>query len=349
MNPSFKYLSFWALIVLAFAIPQSVVRGERVVEVSNIEELSMAQKLLGSGGANVSDSIVIKIAPGFYEIEESFRINRSNVSIVAESEVMFLLVAGVNQPVIAVGTQKEWVGSSDIIENIRVSGISVDGSKDYQSSEFDWERPWIGNNGIDVRGVRNLEIDSVVARNNRSGGLVISWKSSNVVVTNSLFEQNFFDGVAYHDSSGISTTDCIMRNNQFAGISLDDDLVDLSFTRCLIESNGDVGLFARNTKELRFLDCAFLGSADWAVFLAHDLKNLGVREAEFKACQFEDNRGGVFMASVDEGQSSGTRVLNSTFVGNEESGRGNIVTSGSAIVETSNAYLPAKALVTASE
>lgn len=55
------------------------------------------------------------------------------------------------------------------------------------------------------------------------------------------------------------------------------------------------------------------------------------------------------MASVDEAQSSGTRVLNSTFVGNEGSGRGNIVTSGSAIVEASNAYLPGKTLGSASE
>ena len=78
-------------------------------------------------------------------------------------------------------------------------------------------------------------------------------------------------------------------------------------------------------------------------------KNLGVHEAKFEACQFEENQGGVFMASVDEAQSSGTRVLNSTFVGNEGSGRGNIVTSGSAIVEASNAYLPGKTLGSASE
>jgi hypothetical protein len=313
----YKYLSISSFAVSAHVVAQNVVWGEEVVRVSNMEELATAQELVGERKKEETEPIIVKIAPGFYELEESFRINRSNVSIVGEPEVMFLLAAGVNQPVVAVGTQKEWVYSSDIIEKIRISGIIVDGSKDYQDSEFNREKPWIRNNGIDARGVRNLEIDSVVARNNRSGGLVISWKSSNVVVTNSLFEQNFFDGVAYYDSIGISTTDSVMGNNQFAGISLDNDLVNLTFTRCLIESNCDVGLFARNTKGLLFLDCTFLGWADWAVFLAHDLKNLGVHEAKFEACQFEENQGGVFMASVDEAQSSGTRVLNSTFVGNE--------------------------------
>ena len=349
MNPFYKYISILAFAFSAYVVPQDVVFGDEIVNVSNIEDLAIVQELVGSHGAGGSGLITIKIAPGFYELEESFRINRSNVSIIGEPETMFLLAAGVNQPVVAIGTQKEWVDSADIIENIRISGIIVDGSKDYQESELNREKPWIRNNGIDVRGARNLEIDSVVARNNRSGGLVISWKSSNVVVTDSLFEKNFFDGVAYYDSIEISTTDCIMRDNQFAGISLDNDLVDLAFTRCLVEANGDVGVFARNTKGLRFLDCTFLESSDWAVFSAHDLENFGVHEAEFEGCQFEENRGGVFMASVDDAQSSGTRVLNSTFVGNEDSGRGNIVTSGSTIVEVSNAYLSTKTLVSASE
>jgi len=168
-------------------------------------------------------------------------------------------------------------------------------------------------------------------------------------VTNSIFEQNFFDGVAYYDSNEISTTNCVIRNNQFAGISLDNDLVDITFTRCQTESNGDVGVFARNVEGLQFLDCKISGSADWAVFLTYDLKNLGVRDTTFELCQFEENRRGVFMASFDEIQSSGTLVTKSTFVGNKQSGRENVVTRGSKIVETSNEYLTSKRMVTASE
>ena len=104
----------------------------------------------------------------------------------------------------------------------------------------------------------------------------------------------FFDGVAYYDSNEISTTDCVIRNNQFAGISLDNDLVDITFTRCQTESNGDVGVFARNVEGLQFLDCKISGSADWAVFLTHDLKNLGVLDTTFELCQFEENRRGRF-------------------------------------------------------
>ena len=108
-------------------------------------------------------------------------------------------------------------------------------------------------------------------------------------------------------------------------------------------------MFARNVEGLQFLDCKISGSADWAVFLTHDLKNLGVCDTTFELCQFEENRRGVFMASVDEIQSSGTLVTKSTLVGNEQSGRENVVTLGSKIVETSNEYLTSKRMVTASE
>ncbi len=141
----------------------------------------------------------------------------------------------------------------------------------------------------------------------------------------------------------------MIRNNQFSGISLDNDLVDITFTRCQIESNGDVGVFARNVEGLQFLDCKISGSADWAFFLTHDLKNLGVCYTALELCQFEENRRGVFMAPVDEIQSSGTLVTKSTFVGNEQSGRENVVTPGSKIVETSNEYLTSKRMVNASD
>jgi hypothetical protein len=108
-------------------------------------------------------------------------------------------------------------------------------------------------------------------------------------------------------------------------------------------------VFARNVEGLQFLDCKISGSADWAFFLTHDLKNLGVGYTALELCQFEENRRGVFMAPVDEIQSSRKLVTKSTFVGNEQSGRENVVTPGSKIVETSNEYLTSKRMVNASD
>ncbi len=337
MHPITDYLPTAALLVAALLIPDEANTDSQEIEINSLETLELAQLYVGENTTD-TEPVTLKVAKGLYLLDESFHIARSNVNLIAEPGARFVLAKEVNQPVIAIGTQKEWVDEADIIENIHISGIEVDGNREYQSSELDRQKPWIRNNGIDVRGVRNLTVESVVARSNRSGGLVISWKCSDVDVRNSVFENNFFDGVAYYDSIRVFTTDCTMQNNQFAGVSLDNRLIDTYFAQCTIESNGNVGVFARNTIGLQFDDCVIRDSADWAIFLAHDEKELGVHDTQINHCHIEGNRGGIFMASVDESQSSGTQVNHSQFYGNNRDNREDIQTSGSRIVSIKNEF-----------
>lgn len=337
MHPVTDYLPTAAFLLAALLIPSEDESKNRELTITNLDTLKAAQVYLDDPSKGV-DPVTLKVAKGVYRLGKSFRIARSNVELIAEPGAVFVLGKAVNQPVIAIGTQKEWVDESDIIENVSLSGIEVDGNREYQTSELGREKPWIRNNGIDVRGVRKLSIDSVVARSNRSGGLVISWKCSDVTVRNSFFEDNFFDGVAYYDSIRVFTTDCTMRNNQFAGVSLDNRLLDTYFGQCTIESNGNVGVFARNTEGLQFDDCIIRNSADWAIFLAHDEKELGVHDTQVNHCHIEGNRGGIFMASVNETQSSETRVNHTHFLNNDRDNRKDIETSGSRIVSNGNEF-----------
>lgn len=337
MHPIADYLPTAALFAAALLIPDEEKSASHEIEITNLNTLELAQLYVGENSTD-TEPVTLKVAKGVYLLEESFHIARSNVRLVAEPGARFVLGKEVNQPVIAIGTQNEWVDEADIIENIHISGIEVDGNREQQSSELGDDKPWIRNNGIDARGVHNLSIDSVTARSNRSGGLVISWKCSDVDVRNSVFEDNFFDGVAYYDSIRVFTTDCTMRNNQFAGVSLDNRLIDTYFAQCTIESNGNVGVFARNTIGLQFDDCVIRDSADWAIFLAHDEKELGVHDTQINHCHIEGNRGGIFMASVSEEQSSGTIVNRSQFYGNHIDNRSDIQTSGSQIVSNDNKF-----------
>ncbi len=338
MHPITDYFPTALLVAASVVIPGETEKSIQEIEIENLDDLVAAQAFVDEGAENSPSEIVLTIRPGDYLLEESFHIARSNVRLEAEPGARFILADEANCPVVAIGTQNEWVDESDVIENISVSGLEIDGNKDYQSSELDTDRPWIRNNGIDARGVRNLKVRNVVAKNNRSGGLVISWKCSDVDVRDSLFSENYFDGVAYYDSIRVFTTNCVMRDNQFAGVSLDNRLLETYFSECLIESNGNVGVFARNTIDLYFDDCVIRDSADWAVFLAHDEKELGVHGTEIRHCLIEGNRGGIFMASVKAEQSSGTVVKHTRFIENGRDGRLDIETSGSAIESSQNAF-----------
>ena len=166
--------------------------------------------------------------------------------------------------------------------------------------------------------------------------MVISWKSSDIYVLNSEFDDNYYDGVAYYDSSRIYTTNVSMKNNSSAGISLDNDLSDSIFSNCIVDSNGDVGIFIRFSRELKFNNCTVKNSRNWAVFWGHDDENNGVFDVMFSNVQFLNNNGGLFMSSTASAQSANNSVVSCVFRANEKNDRQNIQSSGSKVWATAN-------------
>jgi parallel beta-helix repeat protein len=299
--------------------------------VSNVEELLAVQQVVGNASDTASEPVTIKVLSGRYLLKDSFRIARANVSLIGEPGAIFQLMGNINEPVIAIGTQTEIAGSSDVITDIAIVGLEIDGNKEGQRSEYSARRPWIRNNGIDVRAVTRLKVTNVIANNNRSGGLVISWGCSDVRVTGSTFAKNHFDGIAFYDSKDVDVSDCTMTRNLGAGISLDNEFVDSRFSRCIIESNEDVGIFARSSARLEFKDCTVRQSGSWGFFLGHDARNRGVIDVVITGGQIVGNRGGVWMASVNEKQSRGTRIEGALFSGNQSTGRQDLHSSGSVV------------------
>lgn len=317
-------LRFLVLFVLFPIIAQA----ERVVEVRSTAELGEAKKLLAMPDA---EPLSVRIAAGEYVIDDTLRVLRSRVVIEGEKGARLRLAAGVNKPVLSVGSQREVPDEAERIEKIRIRNLEIDGNKLKQTSELDPERPWIRNNGIDVRMASDLEIENVLVRDCRSGGLVISWKTGDVAVRDSTFSRSHFDGVAYYDCVRVETIRCAMKLNDAAGVSADNHFDESRFVDCEIVGNGDVGVFMRASREILFSKCLIERSKSWGAFLAHDDSGNGVHGIAFRKCRFLGNDGGVRMASVNEKQSSGNEVIDCAFEGNNAKGRANIDTAGSPV------------------
>ena len=97
-----------------------------------------------------------------------------------------------------------------------------------------------------------------------------------------------------------------------------------------------MGIFARNSKRLRFNNCAIYNSGSYATFLAHDEGGNGVQDIMLSCCQILGNKGGIFLASTTEEQSSFNSVVSSVFRGNSQDGRINIQSAGSTIWQSGN-------------
>ncbi|MFH0997178.1 MAG: right-handed parallel beta-helix repeat-containing protein [Pseudomonadota bacterium] len=286
------------------------------IAVKNVTELSTA--LNNAQTENSTVSTIIYVRPGIYTISDTIVINVSNITVIAEPGAKIILADHVNKPVIAIGSQEET--PTFTVENIYISGIEIDGNKRNQNSEFDADKNWIRNNAIDVRRVKRLTLDNVICKNARSGGLVISWASSDIHVNNSIFGNNYFDGVAYYDSQRVYTNSCSMLNNNSAGISLDNAFSDSIFANCILDANGDVGIFMRNSSKIRFNGCTIQNSGSYAAFLGNDDNAKGVSDVLFSGCHVLDNNGGILVGSTNQ-QSGYISVLGSSFRGNEKNGR----------------------------
>lgn len=145
------------------------------------------QEAIDSLAENEGGTVYIK--SGTYTVSEGIHINRSNITISGEQGTLIRLDDDVNQPVILIGSAAE--APQNPVENIRIENLEIDGNRESQNSETDPERPWIRNNCIDVRMVRDLWISGVDLHHARSGELVVSWDSRYIFIDQSTFHHNY--------------------------------------------------------------------------------------------------------------------------------------------------------------
>lgn len=255
---------------------------------------------------------------GEYTLTQGIHIDRSNVSILGEPGTVLRLADAVDQPVILIGTDTETPTENDTIDDVWIEGLELDGNRDGQTQETDPNRPWIRNNTIDVRAVHDLWIERVDAHSAASGGLVVSWNSATIYVSQSTFSNNVFDGVALYASEGIHLADFDSLDNDAAGLSLDNDMFDVQFSGGRLANNGDVGIFARHSTDLVFQDLVVSDNASHGAFLSHESMDngTGINRLLFTGVSFLDNDGyGLWMASP-ESQSADNALLACVFGGN---------------------------------
>jgi hypothetical protein len=176
--------------------------------------------------------------------------------------------------------------------------------------------------------VDDLDIDSVNTHDARSGGIVVSWDCDRLKIRNCISHHNYFDGVALYDSHQVLVTSFHCYENGGAGLSLDNQLVDVTFADGFIYRNKNVGIFARDSDGLNFRNLVIRENATFGTYLAHAtyppdhekageiIPDTGFQNSNFSNCSFIDNKGfGICVESTPD-LSSNNSVIGCTFSGN---------------------------------
>ncbi|KAL0486858.1 algE1 [Acrasis kona] len=178
-----------------------------------------------------------------------------------------ILLDNINETNISVGTRKECTEGEPVTRNITINNFILDGNRLKQTSEYSRKDPWIRNNNLDVRWTNGLTVNNLHTRNARSGGIVVSWYSSNMIFNNIQSYGHHFDGLAFYTSHSCIVSNFIVHTNDGAGISLDNDLRDSIFTNGVVRNNDDVGVFIRDVYNLTCSNLIIMNNKSNGIFL----------------------------------------------------------------------------------
>jgi hypothetical protein len=209
-----------------------------------------------------ADANTIFLPPGVTIVKTPI-ILKSGQSLIGDNSTLYL-ESGANCPVVIAGSDEDF---PTVSRDIFIYGIEIDGNK--QNQEFEIEkRGHIRNNGISVRNADNVIISNVSVRNCRSGGLVLERGSRRVSVLNSVFSENYFDGIAGYESEGCLLYNLQSTQNEAAGISLDLNFNKNTIVSTSINGNKKEGIFMRHSNYNRFSNLSISGNGGDSVFIA---------------------------------------------------------------------------------
>jgi hypothetical protein len=211
------------------------------------------------------------VRPGIYTCGGSIVIDRNNVSLRGSGPATVLkLGAHANRPVIVIGQTIEVPTTTR--RNVQVSDLSIDGNRAQQDHECSngpcAPGDFLRNNGISLRRVEDVVVARVSVNGARSGGLVPELTSRRLTLRDVTVSDSAFDGIAAYETESSTFSGLHLHDNAGAGLSFDIEFNSNQITDSVIENNGDVGVFMRNSSDNVFSDVLIRGSGSHGLFLA---------------------------------------------------------------------------------
>ena len=272
----------------------------------------------------------IQIPAGTFNCDSKIVLKTSNVTLqgagqdqttlrLSDHFADAVLVIGDDQ--IVMDTNGNWVTATRI-SNVQVSDLTVDGNVENQdvqmecgNSPCDGNVASIRNNAITIRGASNVTLSRVTAHSAISGGLVTEKYCDHLHVANFTSYGNHFDGFAGYQTESSLFENMNLSRNSGAGISIDIQFNNNTFSGGILSGNADVGIFARNLNHVLFENMTISGSGNHGAFLADSgLPNTCANDNEFRSMTITGSKGyGIDISSACTGNKvTGT----TTFQGN---------------------------------
>ncbi len=258
-----------------------------------------------AGTFNCTSKIVIK------KSHVKFRGAGMNLTTLRLADQSPAPVLVIGDDLIVQDTNGNWITATRV-SDVEVSDLTVDGNLANQDPKnecgagiCDGDVGNIRNNGITIRGASYILLTRVTSHSAISGGLVTEKYCDHLHIKDFTSYGNYFDGFAGYQTTDSLFEDVNLSRNKGAGISIDIQFDNNTFSKGLLANNGDVGIFARNLSGNLFKNLKISHSGSHGAFLAQaEGANSCANNNEFQDVIVENSKGyGIEIASPCTGNS----------------------------------------------
>ncbi len=236
-------------------------------------------------------------------------------------------------PVLVVGDDRviqdangNWITATKVVD-VEISDLTIDGNvlnqdvhNECGAGSCDGDVQAIRNNAITIRGAANVTVRNVTTHSAISGGLVTEKYCDHLHISGFTSYDNHFDGFAGYQTQNSLFENVDLSRNHGAGISIDIDFDNNTFSGGTLSGNADVGIFARDIHHVVFQNLAILNSGNHGAFFADwgtQGQNTCANDNEFHSVQISGSKGyGIDIASA----CTGNKVTGQSTFANNSSG-----------------------------
>lgn len=274
-----------------------------------------------------------------YTCSAAIVIARDNVVLRGMGPATVLRLAdGANAPVVVIGASEPVPAVTH--RNVGVFDLSIDGNRTNQAFECQGgpcsvSNP-LRNNGITIRRAEDVTVANVAVTGARSGGLVAELVVRRVTVNGFTASDSFFDGLAGYQTEDSVFDRLYLHDNRGAGLSFDIGFNHNLVSNTVIENEGDVGVFMRDSRDNIFHGVQIRNSKSFGLFLA---------QVDIDTTKPASGNSFIALVVASSG-GAGLRVNDASCVNNSVVGAQFIGNSGGGISEATPGMVQAVAIVT---
>ncbi len=262
------------------------------------------------------------LGAGLFPVHEPIILERDNVELRGSGAGTILrLTDRAACPVVVIGSPITPIPR--ITKGVVVRNLVIDGNRRSQDPEC-WGGvcdsgglTFIRNNGLTIRGATDIRVEQIVARNARSGGVVLEKNCREIYIDNLDASENYFDGLACYETEDSYFNRIHLHHNQSAGVSLDLNFNHNVVKAAEIHHNGSQGIFMRQSHSNDFKKLQLHHNGNQGVFIAQADADIGTNCTNnvFSDLTVENNKGHGFR--INDTSCTENLVRNSVFKSND--------------------------------